>query len=252
MKYVKSPNLPQRAVTAAVVDGRINREIEAALARAGIEAVKTEPYPGIYPAISYHPDIMLHPLGEEYMVYAPGTAEGLLEKLRQKGFRLIKGQSELAFSYPENIAYNVCRIGRYAFHNMKYTDPVLQNELERRGVQLVHVKQGYAKCSISVIDESSLITSDAGIAKAAVSRGLEVLLIPPEEGILLYGLDYGFIGGSTGLIGRNRWAVTGNMDSLKSAEKICCFLTARGIEIQSLYDGPVLDIGTLIPIMEQG
>jgi len=136
-----------------------------------------------------------------------------------------------------------------AFHNLKYTDPVLANELISEGVELVHVNQGYAKCSISVVDDSSIITSDPGIAKAAEKKGLDVLLTETEEEIKLPGVKYGFIGGSSGLIDERKWLLTGDILNLKSSEKIIQFLQKKSIDIVYLPGEPVVDIGSIIPLM---
>jgi len=251
MNYIENPNSPQKPVTLAVVDGRISTDMEQGFTRLGVRLIKTEKYKGIYEAISYHPDIMIHHTGGEQIVYAPGTPSGVLDDLKHAGFHLMAGSTWISSEYPFNIAYNAARVGRFAFHNLKYTDTVLRDELEKMGVELVHVKQGYTKCSISVVDGSSIITSDAGIARVAESRGVEALLIEPEKDILLPGLNYGFIGGSTGLLDKNTWAVTGSIEKLKSAHKIYDYLAAKAIEIVTLSDGQIIDIGSVIPLLTE-
>lgn len=249
MKFVDNPNIPVKPLSIALVDGRIEKILENKLVHMGIKVVKTEKYEGLYEAISFHPDILYHHLGGNKIVYAPGVNQRVNTALENLGFRLISGSIRLGDKYPLNIAYNVARVGRLAFHNLKYTDPVLANELISEGVELVHVNQGYAKCSISVVDDSSIITSDPGIAKVAVKKGLDVLLIEPEEGIKLPGVSYGFIGGSSGLIDEKKWLITGDILSLKSSEKIFQFLQKRCIDIVHLPGQPVVDIGSIIPLM---
>jgi hypothetical protein len=213
------------------------------------QEIKTERLPGVYEAISWHPDIMLHHIGGRSMVYAPGTSASILGKLYDYGFELIEGKSILLSKYPFDIAYNIARVGNFAFHNLEYTDPVIKNLLESQGVELVHIKQGYAKCSISIVDENSIISSDAGIAKAAAKKGLEVLLIPPEENIMLPGLNNGFLGGSTGLLEKNIWAVSGDAGKLKSYTGIKSFLDSKNIAIKSLSNSEVTDIGSILPLL---
>lgn len=250
MNFIESPNLPVKPVTAAIVDGRIPSLMETALMDRGVKLFKTKPLPGIYNAIAYHPDIMLHHLGGRDLLYAPGVDEEFLESLRKMGMCLMEGKTELTARYPGNIAYNICRIGNTAIHNQNYTDPILRRELEKRGVQIVHVKQGYAKCSISVVDSHSIITADAGIAKALEKHGIEALFIEPEKGIRLHELEYGFIGGSTGCLDGKTWAIAGNLKHLNAANQINEFLTRKGKDILGLYDGPVMDIGSILPLME--
>jgi hypothetical protein len=248
MKYVDIPNIPNNKAALAIVDGRISSSLEKGLMDLDVQLIKTKPHPSLYTAVSFHPDMFIHHLGGRTIVYAPGTSESTLVELEEYGFELIKGETELGSTYPGNISYNVARIGRYAFHNTKYTDKFLKDWLFKMDVELIHVNQGYAKCAISIVDENSLITMDKGIAKIAEKKGFDVLVIEEKE-ILLPGLDYGFIGGCSGLIDRNKWAVAGNFETLSSFFEIKSFLGAKGIEIISLSTHQVVDIGSLIPLL---
>lgn len=63
----------------------------------------------------------------------------------------------------------------------------------------VDVPQGYTRCCLLPVDDTSFITSDNGIAKALIAAGADVLTI--EQGhIQLTGFNYGFIGGCAGHI----------------------------------------------------
>ncbi|MCX7922296.1 MAG: hypothetical protein N3B21_09840 [Clostridia bacterium] len=249
MRYISLPNLPRQPVKLAVVDGRISSKVEESLIKHGVNIIKTLKYPLIYDAISQHPDIMLHHVQDKRIIYAPGTSADLLNQLKAYGFELIRGETVLSAKYPGNVAYNVLRIGRLAFHNTKYTDSVLKSELYKIDVEIVDVKQGYSKCAVSIVNENSIITADVGIARTAERKGIDVLLIEPEANILLPGLNNGFIGGSTGLIDENLWAITGSIETLKSAEKIKDFLGKKNIKIAELSDEAIIDIGTILPII---
>ncbi len=249
MNLVRRPNLPEDKVRVAAIDGRAGEVFEAQLLKLGIEPVKTGKFQRVYDSVAFHPDIVMHHLGDDKIVYAPGTDTGFLSKLRDYGFRLIKGGTVLTDKYPGDIAYNVARIGNYAVHDFRHTDPVLKKALEIEGVEFINVKQGYSKCSICILNESCIITSDKGIAKAVEKKGVEALLIGADENILLPGLDKGFIGGSTGLIGSNVLAVTGDIKRLKSFEMIAEYLAIKGVEIVCLGDGHIMDIGSIIPLL---
>lgn len=248
MKYINTPNLPDGPVTLAVVDGRIKENMEEKLLSFGIKLVKTRKYSAVYEAISYHPDIILNHIGGNSIVYAPGTDNNFLKELAELGFQLIIGETFLKDKYPGNIAYNAARVGDYVFHNKKYIDPVLMNELKKRDIELLHVNQGYAKCSIAIVNEKLIITADSGIARVAERKGIETLLIEQDENILLPGMKRGFIGGSSGLINNHTLAVTGNFDSLKSSEKIRKYLNKNGIKPVSLSDEITMDIGSILPL----
>ena len=249
MDYIALPNLPEGSVNLAVIDGRISSAAEGQLLLNKIKLIKTSRHTGVYEAVSYHPDIMFHHIGLNRIVYAPGTDDTLLNVLSGFGFNLIKGDSELSSKYPCDIAYNVARVGMFFFHNMKYTDAVLKSELEKCGIEPVHVEQGYAKCSISIANGSSIITSDTGIARVAEKKGIDVLLIDFKQNILLPGLSYGFIGGCSGLVGKSMWAVNGDEKKLTSFKEIHDFLSRKNIQLLSLSDDQVVDIGSIIPLM---
>lgn len=248
MEYLKRPNLPEKAVRLVVADGRIPHCIEEKFKYMGIKVIKTRPYPNIQKAISFHPDIFLTHVGGNKIVYAPKTDGACLAELDKCGFDLVKGETELQRDYPSDIAYNVAVVGSFYFHNLKYTDPVLRSELEKKGLQPVNVAQGYTKCSISVVDENTIITEDKGIARAAESKGIRVLLLQAGQNIALPGIGQGFTGGSSGMLDKSLWAVAGNAGKLVSYQIIEEFLNRKGIGILSLSEEQVLDVGSILPL----
>jgi len=249
MMFVDNPNLPEKPVSLMVVDCRISIELEAALKNMGIELLKLKPHPGLYEAVSSHPDMLLHHLGGNLIVYAPGTDKTLLDKLTEYGFSLIKGESLLSPSYPADIAYNIARVGKWYFHNLKHTDPVAKKHLDKLGIEPVHVEQGYSKCSILPVDSHTIITTDIGIAKAADKKGIDVLFLDGERSICLPGLNYGFIGGAGGMVDKAVCALNGNIGKLDCNSILSSFASRRGIIIKSLSNSHVTDIGSMLPLM---
>ncbi len=249
MNFIEIPNLPQKPLRLAIADGRISAAAEEALGRLGVRLLKTERHPSLYEAVSFHPDMLLHPTGGERIVHAPGIGSGLEAALAEAGFRLICGDTGLAPEYPKDIAYNAARVGSFYFHNLKHTDPVLRRELEKAGAEPVHVEQGYTKCSVAIVNESAIITSDAGIARAAEKKGIQALQIPPAQNILLPGLNTGFIGGATGLVDKLALAVNGRARLLEAYEPIRRFLSQKNCSLLSLSGLQVTDTGSIIPLM---
>lgn len=241
-----NPLVPEKSVNCVLLDGR-EIEIGNALERLGIEVIYTEKCEELYEAISYHPDILVHPVEEKEVIVAPNVSQRFINELTKFGIKVVKGETFLKRNYPYDIAYNVARLGNTAFHNLKYTDPVLREILEKKGVKFLHVNQGYTKCNMAIVDEKSFITSDRGIFEVGLRSGFDVLLIEPG-GIILEGFDYGFIGGATGLIGEKRLAVTGTFYHHKDYEKIMEFLDKKGIKITYLTSGQIKDIGSIIPL----
>lgn len=249
MNFIDIPNIPNKEVTHVLADGRISAEAQKSLNKLGISVIKTSRHIALYDAIAYHPDIVFNHVGGNSAVYTPGIDPSILEELLGLGFDLIKGHTVLKSVYPLDIPYNAARIGDFVIHNLKYTDTVLLDAFEQQGLKLINVNQGYSKCSVSIVDERSIITADKGIAQEAEKRGLDVLLIDNDENIELPGLDRGFIGGATGLIGHKLWALNGKLENLKCCKQITEFLDNRGVTSVSLTQGAVIDIGSIIPIL---
>ncbi len=249
MRYVENPNLPSGLVSLAAVDSRISADAENRLRELGVEILKLGPHPDLYDAVSCHPDMMLHHLGGSRIVYAPGTDARAIAKLEELGFLMIKGDSLLTPSYPYDIAYNAARVGKWYFHNLKYTDRYMREQLDILGIEPVHVAQGYTKCSVLPVNDNSIITTDTGIARAAEKKGIDALLLECDESIRLPGLNHGFIGGACGLISNTICAVNGLVQKLKFSERMLSFLSERKISIKEISESSVTDIGSIVPLM---
>ncbi len=246
-KFILIPNLPEDRVKTVVVDYRTDNRILLFLNSLGIEAIKTECCNELYDAINGHADIFIHHVGENSLVLAPNIYEKMSLKFIKKGFAVTKGDAWLQRNYPQNIAYNVLRIGKYAFHNTKYTDRQIRLLYEQRGIKLIHINQGYAKCSVCIVNENAAITSDIKIAKTLEHYGIETLRIKPGD-IELIGLDYGFLGGASGLISKFEIVFTGCIHRLKDCGKIIDFLNEKGIKVILLSNKQIIDIGSIIPL----
>lgn len=200
-----------------------DNRIQEYLKDCGNQVILVDSMAKIDPAINCHPDIYICHLGKSLFQGSP---------------------SRLKYDYPGHAIYNGCSTGKFFIHNLKITDKDLLNEVDKTGLTKVHVAQGYAKCNIVVVDESSIITSDLGIAKAATNAGLEVLIIEPKQ-VLLDGYPYGFIGGASGKIG-NTIIFNGNLSAHSDYLKIKEFIERRGLNIKYFEDYPLTDIGSII------
>ena len=232
----------------ALVDKRIPYDMELELKKRNIQIIKTVECKECYDAIKFHPDICVCNLGEGNIVVAPNVHEYYFDKLNPLGFNVIKGSSYVGKKYPNNIQYNVTIFGRFAIHNFNYTDEQILHYINKENLVKINIKQGYSKCSICIVDENSIITSDKGIYKAANKYGIDCLLIS-NDNIRLFELDYGFIGGCTGLISKNKIAFLGNVKKHPDYERIKNFIKSKNKEIVSLSKEQLLDLGSIIPLM---
>ncbi|MBB6218264.1 hypothetical protein HNQ80_004423 [Anaerosolibacter carboniphilus] len=247
--YLEIPFIPKKTVTTMIIDGRAPAIVSNSLEKMGIHILKAPCCEELYPAISYHPDILLHPVNERDIVIAPNVYNELAPVITQLGLHAIRGNTNLKSNYPHNIAYNVARLSNFAIHCFKYTDPILLELLQQQGVEFIDVKQGYSKCSICIVNERAIITADHGIAKAVKKHGIETLLISPGY-ISLTGLSYGFIGGASGLLGKDQIAFSGKLTHHPDYGRIINFLDEQQMNPIFLSDDEAIDIGSMIPILQ--
>lgn len=247
--HIKIPNLPEGTVKAVLVDGRLKENITKVLVDKDVELIKTIPCMELHEGIQFHPDMVVQHLGGKDVLVAPNVIDYYKSKFEKLGFNVIKGKTYLTSNYPNNIAYNICRIGNYILHNFKYTDEVFMNYFKNSSLTKIHVRQGYAKCSVAVINERAIITSDVGIHKEVLKFGVDSLLIQAGD-ILLPKLDYGFIGGTCGYLNNKDLAFYGNPKLHRDYKSISLFLKKYDKHIVPLSDQQLQDLGTLIPLTE--
>lgn len=247
--FVLVPNLPQNNVSLAVVDGRINKEIEQELINNNIRLIKTEKIDGLDDAVAFHPDMMIHHLGGKDIIVAKNIPQKTVYALEYEGFNIICGLHEACGRYPQDVCYNTARIGNYAFCNIKYTDDVLLENLHNRNIKIIDVKQGYSKCSICVVSSKSAVTSDRGLHNILNDNGIETLLITLGN-IKLFEYNYGFIGGSSGFISKDTIAFFGNITNHPDYISINSFLIKNGKKLKNLGKNILWDFGTLLPLKE--
>ncbi|MBR3785058.1 MAG: hypothetical protein IKJ77_01425 [Firmicutes bacterium] len=182
------------------------------------------------PAIACHPDVFFCRLGI-------GTDAPLVRAT----------ESELGCGYPAEAAFNGTCTGRYFIHNLKITSPRLLDAAHTAGMELIHVPQGYAKCSTVIIDERSIITYDRGIARACTetaSGGPDVLLVSPGH-VLLPGYKTGFIGGCSGRVD-DEVIFNGDLAAHPDFAAIHSFIEERGLKCTWFDQYPLTDIGSII------
>lgn len=246
MKYVTRPNLPENDVTTAIVSGEISKECENTLNMLGVCVIKTKPHPKLYNAVKQHPDMIIHHLGDNNICIEP-TAMYAANSLPNAN--VCSGKS-IGREYPYDISYNAARVGGYLICNRRFTESIILENAIKSGVEIIDVKQGYAKCNICVISENAIITSDKGIAEALRNISIDVLFID-DSAVKLKNFSHGFFGGATGKIAPDKIVVNGNIKFHKSGDEIMDFTKKYGIEIISLNDNQIEDIGSILPILEK-
>lgn len=246
-EYIKIPNIPQGKVTCVIVDYRIDKISEQTLIDNGIEVLKTAKVNSLYDSVNGHPDMQIHHIGNDLFVCEKTLAQYYKKLLPDAN--IVSGNSELKDIYPLDIALNCARVGNFLFHNLNFTDSKILEYYKTNGAKLINVKQGYSKCSVCVINENAIITSDIKIAELALENGIDAMFFDNRE-IRLKGLDYGFIGGICGLIDKNLLAVNGNIKKLTNFQCLLDFCQRHRTNVLNLNDSIPEDIGSILPIKE--
>lgn len=233
----------------AVVCSSQYEYINKALAERNIWQLETQCCNDIDEPVNCHADMLMCYLSNGQAI-CHQSQNKLMSELTKLGLKINVGQSKLKKKYPHDIAYDFLLTEKYGFGNLKHTDKEILKYCTDNEIKTVDVKQGYAKCSCLVIDGNSIITADTAIAQAAEQCEVDVLLISSGQ-IELPGYDYGFIGGCAGYIAKDTIAFTGDIRCHSDFAEIDEFITKRNKKYICLSQNRLIDIGGIIPIIEE-
>ena len=213
------------------------------------EVLWLEPSDKAYPSISSHPDIFFFCYNERYcdtVICAKNVHINFPEGI-MKGI----GMKNVGNAYPETVPYNAVGIGNILIHNLNYTDEKildLYRKISTKSVQL-NVNQGYTRCNLLALDERNFITSDFGIKRVLEDNGCNVFYVDPHQ-VTLPGHDYGFFPGCCGLVD-DCVVVCGSLKHLKECKELKKFIRRNNMRIIELYDGELVDVGSIFFIQNQ-
>ena len=235
-----------------LIDKRMRNVEKNMLKYLGYKLVPIETSNNVYAEISSHVDIFTTKIGDTLIV-EKSKYDDLVFMLKDTEYNIISGKENVEMKYPNDIKYNVCIIGNYAVHNFKYTDKVVLQELKENGYELINVEQGYTNCSVAVIDESSVITTDRKIAEKLIANNISVLLLDYTLDIKLkdedgnYSNMNGFIGGAIGRVDNNI-IVFGDLNKIDRENKIRDFIKIRNLKLIDFKDLDVIDYGGIVEV----
>lgn len=197
--------------------------------------------PELDPRLAGHADLSV--FASSHAVIASQSAYHSIVNSLTCDIAIIKASAQQPL-YPGDAGLCICRTGTFTIYNPKSIDPIAKPYLDGIGIP---VQQGYTKCSVCVVSENSIITSDRIIEAKARSAGMDVLPIVPGH-IKLDGYEYGFIGGATFLTERNVLAFTGHLNEHPDKSIILAFLATHGVKPVFLTDKPLFDVGSAISL----
>ncbi len=195
-----------------------------------------------YDAISGHPDIFSCPTPEG-LVAAPKLPANVIRKLQSSGVKTIPGTAIPGKKYPQSAIYNALATEKYLIHNIKNTDDSITKACN--SLEVIHVNQAYTRCNLVAMG-NVFITSDAGIYKTLLQRGLDVHLFSSED-VLLQGFPHGFLGGACGVWG-DKLFLCGSLKYFSEGERLGHLIKKSAYQLIELYEGPPVDGGGIIAI----
>ena len=225
-------------------DYRITQEEKDTLSSLNLKVIEIPKSNDLYDAINGHVDIQLNILDKKSkkIIINRNMDVTFKKQLTDLNIQYIESENFLEPSYPKNIFLNALILEEYYIHNIKYSDKNLLKFQNNK--TLIDVKQGYTKCSCLPITENAIITNDVGIYKSLSKYNFDILLLPTGD-IILEGFDYGFIGGTGGLINKNTIAFFGNLDFYKYGNEVKSFLKKYNITPIYLSNMKLHDRGSL-------
>lgn len=169
-----------------------------------------------------------------------------LSKALNNDYQVVPCGERFSGQYPDNVCLSAILCGDKLICREPSIDIAINEYCQQQGYELLHVKQGYVKCSCAQISDSVLITADQGIINTLKNTDIEVLEIGKGH-IQLDNADHGFIGGASGFDNkRNTLFFCGNLQHHPDEDRIRDFCSKYNTEIINLSDDNLTDIGGII------
>lgn len=242
--FLNNPNLPSADVTQVIVSAR-DAQLNHFLAEKGISALNVSKSEKIDAYCADHSDILVYHL-ENGNFIADKTAENALKDLSVQEYVNVRSP------YPNDCILNAADIGDFLICNTKITCKSILKDVERQNKQIINVKQGYAKCSVCIIKRNTLITDDESIYREISKISSASALLVSKGSVSLVGQNYGFLGGASGLLGKDHIFFNGDISSHTDFPEIKQFLDYHKVKYTDIKNKPLTDVGSIIPIKQKG
>lgn len=249
-QFIEYPNLPSSDIKLALA-GKMSNDLYKAFLDLNINIVTLKNCDKLQSPVKSHADMLCHHLGNNSILITNDNQNLINNTVLNTLVLDVNIISEnLRENYPNDIKLNVARIGNKLICNYKYIAREIKNYCTNQNIKIIDVPQGYSKCSTLIVNNNAIITEDESICLACNKNHIDVLKI--EKGhVNLSGYNYGFIGGCSSLISNDILAFFGNIKSHPNFNSIKSFLSNYNINPISLTNSKLIDIGGIIPILEQ-
>ena len=218
-------------------------QFAAKLREYGYEILQSETIPYYMPYERDHADLQCLILDDTAFVLSCCTR---LSEAISRDYHVISCGDRFSGSYPDNTCLSAVYYGDKLIGRIASLDEKIKAYCHDHEIELIHVNQGYAKCSCVQIAENAVITADNGISHVLQNTDIEALPIG-KGSVRLDGAEYGFLGGASGY-DRDKHILyfCGDIDRHPDSERIKRFCEIHHTKVISLSDDELTDIGGII------
>lgn len=229
-----------------ITDSRISIEAVSALEKYGFESILLPPAEYLSPPVASHTDMLIFMgFGRIFChrrYYDSNSA--LIDRIASiAGLELSVSDEPTGEKYPLDVLFNACLVGKRLICNKNTVSKLILEAAKAQNCKIINVPQGYTKCSVAVVSDNAIITSDKAIAAACRSADIDVLEIS-EGHISLPPYNFGFIGGASGICG-DKVYFCGSLDTHPDGDNIKEFCNKHKKTAISLTSGELQDAGSL-------
>ncbi len=196
------------------------------------------PFSRLDTPVSCHGDMLLYYRREDGILFVPREYYEENKALFH-GVRVEAVEEQFCPKYPRDVYLDALRVGENLICKEKFTAQKI-----KKGMHIIGVKQGYARCSVCLLGEKGAITADEGLKTALEGVGVNVLLTKAGD-IDLDGYSYGFIGGACVVIDK-KVIFFGDPICHPDGERILEFIKECGFEARYLRDERLTDYGSAV------
>ena len=90
----------------------------------------------VYRPVNTHPDLQIH-FAEKDLAFVPPELFEYYRSILPDYIKIKIGNKSLGGSYPDNVAYNIARIGKYVIANEKYADEHIMKHYKEKGFKTI-------------------------------------------------------------------------------------------------------------------
>ena len=228
-----------------LVDQRINENALSSLKSLGFEPILMPPSPLLQSGVSSHTDMLIFIGFGGIFCHASyyEANKALIDEIAENRLEIKVSNEQMSAEYPHDVLFNACILGSRLICNTKTASRLILDAAEENGYEIIHVPQGYTKCSICPIDGNAAITSDIAISKTLTCLGVDVLTVS-EGHISLPPYNYGFIGGASGCY-IDKVFFCGSLSTHPDGKRISEFCQKHCKDAFDLSDQTLQDVGSL-------